>query len=137
LIDRKIIIEMLENYNRHKIVLEELEREGIIGISAQVLSETPRSVTNKFHSITETLALWSPEKDELMRSIAIVDTWLNNIPYLYKFILTQIYIQRNSYYIISSIWKKEHDVIQSDRFWKYKRKEAISYIADAYKKSSD
>jgi hypothetical protein len=134
IIPRELIIDLLVNYSRNKAILEQLRIENDVSINASVVNDIPRSITNKFFSVTESLALWKQEETELERSVNLVDTWLSSLSYMQCYMLTKKYILGYSYRMITEDWRKMYGDIYSERYWRNKRNEAVNYISKLYEK---
>ena len=89
----EFIVCELKAYKMNKAVYESLLIENEIVISAQVISDMPRSVTNKFSSITENQALNHPPSHRLKLEIMRVENWLKALHDEEKYMIENTNIQ--------------------------------------------
>lgn len=127
------IVQQLREYKINKEIIEHLQNEDI-SIEAVALSEMPKSVTNKFHSVTENIALWKREEAEVSKSIKRVESWLRLLNYIEEYVVFNFYIEEWTYNKIVEEWKRKEGIYYSDRFWKFKKKDALKKIHDFYEK---
>ena len=117
----------LISYNTNLKVLAEVEADGDISISSSVVQDTPRTITNKFCSSTENLALNdNKEVDSLKKSIKRVDIWLNYLSDEGKYIVKGIYVDGLSLNSIANRW----DTVYSSRVWKNKCNKALGELCE-------
>lgn len=129
-INRKIIdyiICELKAYKRNNAIYQSIVND-CVGLSACVISDIPRTVTNKFSSTTENNALYNKDAVSLEREIKRIDIWLNCLDDEERFVVENIYINNRSYNTVIGRWHKEHNIIYSERRWKNKRRSAIKKI---------
>jgi hypothetical protein len=125
----EFIVCELKAYKMNKAVYESLLIENEIVISAQVISDMPRSNTNKFSSITENQALNHPPSHVLKLEIMRVENWLKALHDDERYMIESFYINNKTYNSIISGWRVE----QSIEFWKRKRISAINKIFEIEK----
>lgn len=131
----EVVIQELTEYKLNKATYELMQNDSGISISAQVIPEVPRSVTNKFTSATENQAFNRKDSDELERDIKRVDIWLTYLEDEEEFAIRNFYIHNKSYNTISFRWHRQGGLIYSSIFWKRKRKEALHKIIDLCKRA--
>jgi hypothetical protein len=136
-IPKELIIDLLENYARYKAILEQLRLENDVSIPACIIRDTPRSVTNKFYSVTENLAIWKPEQEELRKNICLVDNWLGSLSFMHRFIMQRFYIERYTYRMLTEDWRKMYGDIHDKVYWSAQKKLALKAISEFYKKNND
>jgi hypothetical protein len=127
----EFIADEIKNYKRYKAVLETIQNE-IPGIQAAVITDMPRAITNKFHSSTESQALFNRDESELKQNIKRIEIWLGYLNDEERHVTEEFYIHNRSYAVISHRWSKENNAIYSSAFWKYKRKQALRKICDLF-----
>jgi hypothetical protein len=125
-----IILE-ISSYKLYKALLEQTRLEDV-GVDAQKYYETPRSITNRFFSVTENLALYKRDEMSLIRSIKQVDNWLQMLDDDERHVTYNFYVNNRTYNTIANIWNSEHKVYYSLGHWKKKRKAAINKICQLF-----
>lgn len=128
----EFIVKELKEYKLNKATYELILNENGIAITAQTLSEVPRSVTNKFSSMTENQAFNNKDASELFKDFKRVDIWLNTLDDEERFAVENFYIKNRGYNIISHLWSKETGVIYTNKYWKRKNKKALCKICNMY-----
>jgi ArpU family phage transcriptional regulator len=123
------IVAELEAYKRNRAVYKALLIENNISIPAQVLSDMPRSQTNKFNSSTENQAL-SNRLYQLEREISRVENWMTSLNPEEKFVIEKFYMDNQTYPTISNNWRHRGGLIYSESFWKNRRRQALCKIYD-------
>jgi hypothetical protein len=127
----EFIIKELKAYKMNKAVLETLHNETSLGVSAQQLSEVPRSVTNKFSSMTENQAFGQTPDMEIRRDMKRVEIWLELISDEERYMISNFYIEGRTYKTIISNWRAEYTV----RYWRRKRIQALQKVCESIEKS--
>lgn len=127
------VIQELKDYKTNKEILEQLQLEDV-SISAAALSDMPKSITNKFSSVTENMALWKQDEQQVLKSIKRVESWLRLLNYIERFVITGFYIEEYSYLKIIREWKQHDDIYYSERFWRHKKKQSLHKICNFYMK---
>lgn len=122
------IIGELKAYKRNKAIYQTILLQAP-SIQAQVLSDIPRSVTNKFSSSTENQALFNQDHAQLEKEIKQVEIWLGYLQEEERFVIEQFFMENRSYATISHRWSQKGYPIFSGKFWKRKSKIALSKIA--------
>ena len=122
----EFIIKELKAYKMNKAVIETLHNECMIGISAQQLSEVPRSITNKFSSMTENQAFGQTPDMELRRDIKRVDIWLECLCDEERYMVENFYIHGRTYNTIINNFRIDHSI----DFWRKKRISGLNNICD-------
>jgi ArpU family phage transcriptional regulator len=121
-------------YKKNKSIYSGMALENNISISAQFLSDMPRSVTNRFHSVTENQALANRLYD-LEKDIRRVDGWLEHLLEEERFVINNHYMEKRSYNVIAHKWNTLGNPIYSPMYWKTKRKNALHSICQIFKNS--
>ena len=122
----EFIINELKAYKMNKSILENIHNECCLGISAQKLSDMPRSVTNKFSSITENQAFNNKAFMELNQDIRRVEIWLYYLNDEERHVIEGLYIHNRSYNTLSNSWK----IYYSRDSWSKKKNIALNKIKD-------
>lgn len=121
----EFIIKSLNDYKMNIVVHALSKNDCMLGISAQHLSEVPRSVTNKFSSMTENQALNPTPIDALKNEIDMVDKWLYLLDDEEKYMIENFYIYSRKYNTIIHNWRTEYHI----NYWKKKRIDGLNKIA--------
>ena len=129
----EFIVDELKGYKMNVAVYESLLIENEICISTQVISDMPRSVTNKFSSVTENMALNHPPSHKLRLEIMRVENWLKALHDDERYMIESFYIHNKTYNSIIAGWR----IDQSIDFWKRKRISAINKIYNIEKISME
>ena len=127
----EFIIKELKAYKMNKAVLETLQNETGLGVSAQQLSQVPRSVTNKFSSMTENQAFGQAPDIEIRRDMKRVEIWLELISDEERYMVNNFYIEGRTYKTIIQNWHADFTV----RYWRRKRIQALGKICESIEKS--
>ena len=130
---KDFVIQELKEYKINKEILTHLENEEI-GIEATTISETPHSITNKFSSITETMAFWSKDSYLIEKSVKRVESWLRLLNDIERFVITRFFLEEYTYRRITEAWHKQEGDYYSHDFWKLRKKQALNRIVDFYEK---
>ena len=128
----EFIIKELKAYKMNKAVLETLHNETSLGVSAQQLSQVPRSVTNKFSSMTENQAFAQAPDTEIKRDIKRVEIWLECLKDEERYMIENFYVYDRTYNTIIVRWKMEF----SREFWKKTRISGLNRIAEIINNST-
>jgi ArpU family phage transcriptional regulator len=121
----------LKAYKRNKSIYQGMLLENNISISAQFLSDMPKSVTNKFSSMTENQAL-SNRLYELEKDIRRVDSWIEHLLDEERFVVNNHYMENRSYNVIAHRWNTLGNPLYSAEYWKIKRKKALHSICQIF-----
>jgi ArpU family phage transcriptional regulator len=132
------IIEFVEKelagYRKNKSIYESIKNENNISLSASMISDIPKTITNKFSSMTENQAIINRLGD-LEKEIRRVDIWINSLQDEEKFVVTNIYLEGKSYHVLANKWNLSGNPYFSVSYWKKKRKYAIKYICEIFASS--
>jgi ArpU family phage transcriptional regulator len=105
------IIDELRHYKTYEAILMELLKEHSTGEDYQpqatVIKDIPTSITNKFHSKTESLALYNNEIRSIDKAIERIRAWLHILDEDEKIIITKKYIQNIPTKKIIDNWHNE------------------------------
>lgn len=129
----EFIVDELKAYKMNVAVYESLLIENEICVSAQVISDMPRSSTNKFSSVTENMALNHLPSHKLRLEIMRVENWLRALHDDERYMIESFYINNKTYNTIINGWR----IDQSIDFWKRKRISAINKIYNIEKISME
>ncbi len=128
------VVGELKQFRRNKAILEGLMIENDISIPAQLLSDMPRSITNKFSSATENMAL-SNRLYGLDTEVKRFENWLKGITDEQRFVVERFYMDNQTYIAISNNWSVEKEgMIFSEITWKNRRKSGLRKICEIFEK---
>lgn len=133
MLDKNTVIDMLTNYTRYKELLSQIQTDFTC-ISAYTYSDVPPSITNKFHSVVENIALWRSEEAQLEKIIHTIDSWTRYLQNESRFVITEFYFRNRTYPQITSAWEKQEGILHHETYWARCRKKAIYDICKMYEK---
>lgn len=133
MLNKETVVDMLYNYNQYKELLSQIRLDAG-DISAYSFSDVPPSVTNKFHSVVENIAMWKSEEAQLEKIIQTIDSWTRYLQNELRFVITEFYFRKRSYPQITSAWEKQEGILHHETYWARCRKKAIHDICRMYEK---